>query len=58
MRRVNRQHEIFFARGRAVRLRFRLADADLYSMQFLPYRPDPPMPEPGDRIDPARYADR
>lgn len=31
--------------GRPVRLRFVLRDADLYSMQFVPYQPDPVRPD-------------
>lgn len=33
--------------GKPVRLRFALKDADLYSFQFLPYQPDPPLPPGG-----------
>lgn len=32
--------------GKAVRLRFVLRDADLYSFQFVPYQPDPTRPSP------------
>ena len=31
--------------GKPVRLRFVLRDADLYSFQFVPYRPDPERPK-------------
>lgn len=31
--------------GKAVRLRFALRDADLYSLQFVPYQPDPTRPD-------------
>lgn len=31
--------------GKPVRLRFELKDADLYSYQFVPYAPDPPLPQ-------------
>lgn len=31
--------------GKVVRLRFVLRDADLYSLQFVPYAPEPPLPD-------------
>ena len=31
--------------GQPVRLRFRLRDADVYSFQFVPFRPAPPRPD-------------
>lgn len=43
--------------GKPVRLRFALKDADLYSFRFVPYAPDPALPQtPG--LIPRKNADR
>ncbi len=43
--------------GKAVRLRFVLKDADLYAFQFVPYSPDPPLPNAAGLI-PRKSRDR
>ncbi len=55
MRWRNHGSDLRCLEGQAVRLRFLLCDADLYSMQFQPFQPDPPFPKPGARINPEEF---